>query len=82
MWTTHFHFFVQQKMWKNFKSILTSNRKTLLLHLKLNKLVHCHFQTLKQAVRTTSFVTSVYQKPTFSGVFTNFESFISKSYVV
>ena len=26
------------------------------------------------------FVTSVYQKPTFNGVFTNFESFISKCY--
>ena len=26
------------------------------------------------------FVTSVYRKPTFSGVFTNFESFISKCY--
>ena len=26
------------------------------------------------------FVTSVYRKPTFSGVFTNFESFTSKCY--
>ena len=26
------------------------------------------------------FVTSVYRKPTFSGVFTNFKSIISKSY--
>ena len=37
------------------------------------------FPDIKLSCENNKFVTSVYQKPTFSGVFTNFESFISKS---
>ena len=77
--TTHFYYFVQQNIQKNLKSVLRSNTKTLPFHLKLNKTVDCHFQTLKQREQQVFFA-SVYRKTTFSGAFTNFESIISKSY--
>ena len=38
------------------------------------------FVDIKISHENNRFVTSVYRKPTFSGGFTNFESFISKSY--
>ena len=39
--------FVQQNMYKNLQSILTSNTKTLPTYLKLNKMVHCHFSPVE-----------------------------------
>ena len=39
-------------------------------------LAHFRFQTSKFVLKTRNFFTSVYRKPTFSGVFTNNESFI------
>ena len=38
------------------------------------------FLDIKLLEATNKFTTSVYRKPTFSGVFTNFESFIPNSY--
>ena len=38
------------------------------------------FLDIKTSRENNKFVTSVYRKPTFSGVITNFESFISKFY--
>ena len=38
------------------------------------------FLDIKITRENNKFMTSVYRKPTFSGVFTNFESFIPKSY--
>ena len=32
-----------KNLYRKFKSILTSNTKTFPLHLKWNKMVHCHF---------------------------------------
>ena len=38
------------------------------------------FLNIKINLENNKFVTSVYQKPAFSGAFTNFESFISRYY--
>ena len=43
---------------------------------------NCSLSVLDSKIsrENNKFVNSVYQKPTFSGVFTNFESFFSKCY--
>ena len=43
-------------------------------------MVRCHFLDIKISRENNKFVTSVYRKPTFTGVFTNFESFIPDIY--
>ena len=39
-------------------------------------LAYFHFLMLKLVIKNGKFVTSVYRKPTFSGILTNYESFI------
>ena len=80
MWITYSYFFVQQNVQQNLKSILARNTETLILHLKLKKNVSPSFLDIKISRENNKFVTSVQRKPTSCGVFTNFESFISKSY--
>ena len=48
--------------------------------LKLKKSNNFSFLDVKICRENNRFTTSVFRKPTFSGVFTNFDSFIPKSY--
>ena len=48
--------------------------------LLLHSTEHLSFLDIKISHENNKFVTSFYRKLTFSGVFTNFESFISKCY--
>ena len=65
--------------YRKFKSVITSNTKILSLQLKLKKRGSLSFLDIKVSRENKKFVTSFYRKPTFSRVFTNFESFNSKS---
>ena len=47
---------------------------------ELNKITLFHFWMLKFVEKNDRFTTSIYRKPTFSGVFTHFDSFIPTSY--
>ena len=68
MWVTYFHFFhvcVEHEHVEKCKKLLNKEHETLSLHLKLNKMV--------------TIISRHQNQPTFCGVFTNLESFISKS---
>ena len=68
-----------QSNWKNSNVTLTSNMLILSLPLKLRWIIRS-FLDIKILRENYRFTTSVYHKPTFSGVFTKFESFIPNLY--
>ena len=65
---------------KNLKKQLNKQHKSIYFISKMEQKGSLSFLGVKINRENNKFVTSVYRKPTFSGVFTNFESFISKCY--
>ena len=59
-----------------FRKYTFSKHQNINFTVEKKILAHFPFQTLKICRKNGQFVTSVYKKPTFSGVFTNYESFI------
>ena len=70
----HFYSLEQKIMLKRLKIISTNNIKTKFTS-EIEENGSLSFLDIT-ITRENKFVTSVYRKPTFSGVFTNFESFI------
>ena len=67
-------------MYLSFLTILTANILTSLLHLNLKKTGKLPFLDVKVSRSNGKFSTSVYRKPTFTGLFNNFHSFIPLAY--
>ena len=80
----HFYDFEQRIMFKGLKIILTNKFKnylneqheTMKFTLHIEETVSLSILDITINRQNNKFVTSVYRKPTFSSVFTNFESFI------
>ena len=66
-------------MLKSLKVISTSNIKTKFT-LEIEEKDSLSFLDITSSRDNNKFVTSVYRKPTFTGVLTNFESFIPGMY--
>ena len=75
---TLFYFFKISIKLKNSNITLTSNMFKFTSEMEMNNSLS--FLDIKIVRENNKFTTSVYRKPTFSGVFTNFESFIPNSY--
>ena len=60
------------------KKYLNKQHKNIAFTSETEQTGSLSFLEIKISRKNNKFVTSVYQKPTFSGVFTNFESFIFK----
>ena len=75
----HFHYFDQRITLRNLQIISINNRKTKFTS-EIEEIGSLSFLDIKISRENNKFVTSVYRKPTFSGVFTNFESFIPDIY--
>ena len=71
----HFYYFDQRITLKNLEIISINNVKTKFTS-EIKENGSLSFLDIKISHENNKFVTSVYPKPTFSGVFTNFESFI------
>ena len=65
---------------ENFKRCLNKQHKDIAFTSEIEQNSSLSFLDIKINLKTTSLFISVYRNPTFSGVFTNFESIISKSY--
>ena len=65
---------------KNFRNYLNCQHKNIKFTSKTENENSISFLDIKITRDNNKFMTSVYRKPTFSGVFTNFGSFIPKSY--
>ena len=65
---------------EKFKTYLNKQHKNIAFTSEMEQNGSLSFQDIIISRENNKFVTSVYRKPTFSGVFTNFESFISKCY--
>ena len=65
---------------EKFKKYLNKQHKNISLTSEMEQNGSLSFLDIKVIHENNKFVTSVYRKPTFRGVFTNFESFISKYY--
>ena len=65
---------------KKFKKYLNKQHKKISRTSEMEQNGSLPFLDIKVNHENNKFVTSVYRKPTFSGFFTNFESFISKYY--
>ena len=75
----HFCYFDQRITLRNLEIISINNTKTKFMsEIEENGLLS--FLDVKISRENNKFVTSVYRKPTFTGVFTNFESFIPDIY--
>ena len=71
----HFYIFEQKIMLKSLEIISTSNIKTKFTS-EIEENGSLSFLDITITRENNKFVTSVYRKPTFSGIFTNFESFV------
>ena len=67
-------------MQKNLNGIFNKQHKNIAFTSEMEQNGSLSFLDIIISRENNKFVTSVYRKPTFSGVFTNFESFISKCY--
>ena len=71
-------------MYLSFLTILTVNILTSLLHLNLKKTLNFLLSMLKYLAQAVNFLSfylfSFYRKPTFTGLFTHFHSFIPLAY--
>ena len=65
---------------EKFRNYLNRQHKNIKFNSETENENSISFLDIKITKDNNKFMTSVYHKPTFSGVFTNFESFISKSY--
>ena len=65
---------------EKFKKYLNKQHKNIALTSEMEQNGSLSFLDVKISWENNKFVTSVYRKLTFSGVFTNFESFIFKYY--
>ena len=65
---------------EKFRSYLNRQHKNIKFTSETENENSISFLDIKITRDNNKFMTSVYRKPTFSGVFTNFESFIPKSY--
>ena len=71
----HFYSFNQRITLRKFEIISINNIKHKLTS-EIEENGSLSFLDIKIGRENNTFVTSVYRKPTFSGAFTNFESFI------
>ena len=62
------------------KKYLSTQHKNIAFTSEMEQNGSLSFLDIKVSCENNKFVTSVYQKPTFSRVFTNFESLFSKCY--
>ena len=65
---------------EKFRNYLNKQHKNIKFTSEIEKNGSLSFLDIKISRENNKFVTSVYRKPTFSGVFTNFESFIPDIY--
>ena len=65
---------------EKFRNYLNKQRKNIKFTSEIKENGSLSFLDIKISHENNKFVTSVYPKPTFSGVFTNFESFIPDIY--
>ena len=65
---------------EKFRNYLYKQHENIKFTSEIEENVSLSFLDIKISHENNKFVTSVYQKPTFSGVFTNFESFIPDIY--
>ena len=65
---------------EKFRSYLNKQHKNIKFTSEIKENGSLSFLDIKISRENNKFVTSVYRKPTFSGVFTNFESFIPDIY--
>ena len=65
---------------KKFKKYLNKQHKNISFTSEMEQNGSLSFLDIKINRKNNKFVTSVYRKSTFIGVFTNFESFISNHY--
>ena len=72
----HFSYFDQRITLRNLKNYLNKQHKNIKFTSEIEENGLLSFLDIKINRENNKFVTSVYCKPTFSGVFTNFESFI------
>ena len=75
----HFHYFDQRIKLRNLEIISINNIKTKFTS-EIEENGSLSILDIKISCENNKFGTSVYRKPTFSGVFTNFESFIPDIY--
>ena len=76
----HSYFFARNIASKNFEIFLNRQHKNIRLSSEIENENSISFLDIKISRDKNRFTTSVYRKPTFSGLFTNFESLILKSY--
>ena len=65
---------------EKFKNYLNKQHKNIKFRSEIEEIGSLSFLDIKISRENNKFVTSVYRKPTFSVVFTNFESFIPDIY--
>ena len=65
---------------EKFRNYLNKQHENIKFTLEIEKNGSLSFLDVKISRENNKFVTSVYRKPTFTGVFTNFESFIPDIY--
>ena len=65
---------------EKFRNYLNKQHENIKFTLEIEKNGSLSFLDVKISRQNNKFVTSVYRKPTFTGVFTNFESFIPDIY--
>ena len=65
---------------EKFKNYLNKQHKNIKFTSEIEENGSLSFLNIQIGRENNKFVTSVYRKPTFSGVFTNFESFIRDIY--
>ena len=65
---------------EKFTNYLNKQQKNIKFTSEIEEIGSLSFLDIKISRENNKFVTSVYRKPTFSGVFTNFESFIPDIY--
>ena len=75
-----FLLFCLKHLIKKFRNLLNCQRKNIKFISETENENSISFLDIKITRDNNKFMTSVYRKPTFSGVFTNFWSFIPKSY--
>ena len=81
MWTADLYFFVQQHVEK-FKRYYNKQHQNIFFTSEMKQNGSLSFLDIKINRENNKFVALVYRKPTFSGAFTNFGSFMSKYYNV
>ena len=75
-----FLLFRSKDLVEKFRNYLNKQHKSIKFTSEIEENGSLSFLDIKISCENNKFVTSVYCKPTFSGVFTNFESFVPDIY--